>query len=97
MSATTPRGMPLNIAADRITPIGWQAYEIITSILEDPAPDLDQIKWHLRGCVAAHPGEPERALRAHLMATSEVVNVLGREGVPDTPSEDRWVRGNLYP
>jgi hypothetical protein len=79
VSATTPRGLPLDIAGDRITPIGWQAYEIITSILEDPSPDLDQVKGHLRRCVAAHPGAPERALRAHLMATSEVVNALDRE------------------
>jgi hypothetical protein len=79
VSDTIPRGLPLNIAADRITPIGWQAYEIITSILEDPSPDLDQVKGRLRRCVAAHPGSPERALRAHLMSTSEVVNAYGRE------------------
>ena len=74
MSGTIPSGRPHNIAADGITPIGWQAYEIISSILEDPSPDLDQVKGRLRRCVAAHPGAPERALRAHLMAISEVVN-----------------------
>ncbi|QHK21230.1 hypothetical protein GU243_17645 [Pseudarthrobacter psychrotolerans] len=68
-----------HLAGDGITPIGWQAYEIITSILADPSPDLDQVKWRLRRCVAAHPGSPERALQAHLMAMSVVVNAHGRE------------------
>ncbi|MCO4255240.1 hypothetical protein [Pseudarthrobacter cellobiosi] len=66
--------MSYRIGAEEITPLGWQAYEIITSILEDPSPDLADVKWRLRRCVAAHPGAPERALQAHLMATSEVVN-----------------------
>ncbi|QNE13261.1 hypothetical protein [Pseudarthrobacter sp. NBSH8] len=83
MSATIPKVeavLSYDLYADRITPIGWQAYEIITSILEDPSPDLDQHKWRLRRCVAAHPGAPERALQAHLMATSEVVNGYSQEG-----------------
>ena len=82
MSDTIPKVetvFPHHLAGDGITPIGWQAYEIITSILEDPSPDLDQVKGRLRRCVAAHPGAPERALRAHLMATSEVVNSYGQE------------------
>ena len=82
MSDTIPRVeavIPHHLDGDGITTIGWQAYEIITSILEDPSPDLDQVKGRLRRCVAAHPGSPERALRAHLMATSEVVNAYGRE------------------
>ncbi len=58
---------------------GLLAYEIITSILEDPSPDLDLVKGRLRRCVAAHPGSPERALQAHLMATSEVGNAYGRK------------------
>ena len=82
MSDTIPRVgavIPRPAAGAGITPIGWQAYEIITSILEDPSPDLDQVKGRLRRCVAAHPGAPERALRAHLMATSEVVNAYSRD------------------
>ena len=79
MSGTIPSARPHNIAAGGITPIGWQAYEIISSILEDPSPDLDQVKGRLRRCVAAHPGAPERALKAHLMATSEVANAFGQE------------------
>lgn len=82
MSATIPRVdamMSYHPAAEGISPIGWQAYEIITSILEDPSPDLAEVKWRLRRCVAAHPGAPERALQAHLMATSEVVNAVGQE------------------
>lgn len=71
--------MSNHIAADGITPIGWQAYEIIYSILGDPSPDLADVKWRLRRCLDAHPGSPERALQAHLMATSEEVNAYGRE------------------
>lgn len=85
MSATIPKveeAMANHIAADGFTPIGWQAYEIIYSILEDPAPDLAEVKWRLRRCMAAHPGEPERALRDHLMVTSEMANANGQGG-PD--------------
>lgn len=81
MSATIPKveeAMAGPIADDGITPIGWQAYEIIYSILEDPSPDLADVKWRLRRCLAAHPGAPERALQAHLMATSQVVNAYGQ-------------------
>lgn len=83
MSATIPKVEPVlsdDLFADRITPIGWQAYEIITSILEDPSPDLDPVKWRLRRCVAAYPGSPERALQAHLITTSVLVNAYSQEG-----------------
>jgi hypothetical protein len=82
VSDTIPKMEPAmanHIATDGITPIGWQAYDIIYSILEDPSPELAEVKWRLRRCVAAHPGSPERALQAHLMATSEVVNAYGQE------------------
>lgn len=68
-------GMP------RATPIGVQALEIIASILEDESPGLAEIKLHLRKCVAAYPGAPERALLAHLMETSQRVNAEGGEGL----------------
>ena len=71
------------IAADSITPLGGQANEIIASILEDQSPELADIKWRLRRCLAAHPGSPEQALLAHLMATSEMVNTLGEERPPN--------------
>ena len=71
------------IAAGPITPIAGQANEIIASILDDQSPELAEIKWRLRRCLAAHPDSPEQALLAHLMATSEVVNAFGEERPPD--------------
>lgn len=63
-----------HIVEDYITPIGWQAHEIIASILEDPSPDLAEVKERLARCLAEHPGSPELALLAHLMQTSELAN-----------------------
>ncbi|MET4591240.1 hypothetical protein ABIA70_002853 [Arthrobacter sp. 754] len=60
--------------ADGLTPIGWQAREIIDSILKDRSPGLDEVHWRLRRNLAAHPGSPELALLAHLMETTELVN-----------------------
>lgn len=56
------------------TPLQGQAYEIIVSILDDPAPELDEVKHRLNRCLAAHPQAPEAALLAHLMETSEIAN-----------------------
>lgn len=65
-----------------VTPIGIQALDIITSILEDPSPGLAEIKLHLRRCLGDYPGAPEQALLAHLMETSSRVNSEGGEGQP---------------
>ena len=64
------------------TPIGIQALDIITSILEDPSPGLAGVQVHLRKCLGDYPGAPERALLAHLMETSSRVNSEGVEGQP---------------
>lgn len=64
------------------TPIALQAMEIVTSILEDPAPGMEDIKRMLRKCLAEHPGHPERALLAHLMETTSRVNEESGEGPP---------------
>jgi hypothetical protein len=62
------------VPAGGFTPIGWQAREIIDSILDDTSPELAEVHWRLRRSLAAHPGSPEQALLAHLMETSELVN-----------------------
>lgn len=66
-------------ATPATTPIGAQAVEIITSILEDASPGLAEVKLRLRRCLADHPGRPEQALLAHLMETSSQVNAEGGE------------------
>lgn len=65
-----------------VTPIGIQALDIITSILEDPSPGLAEVKLRLRTCLGAYPGAPEQALLAHLMETCSRVNSEGGEGQP---------------
>lgn len=62
------------IPEEQFTPLGWQAREIIASILDDTSPGLAEVHWRLRRCLAAHPGSPERALLAHLKETTELVN-----------------------
>jgi hypothetical protein len=65
-----------------ITPIGWQACDIIDSILDDLTPDLADVKLRLVRWLDANPGSPERALLAHLMETSELANLDGEERQP---------------
>lgn len=86
------------VPAEGFTPIGRQAHEIITSILEDPSPGLAEVKRRLRDCVAAHPGSPEQALLAHLLATSQTAGDAGalRSTVRDRAT-DGWRGGNMYP
>lgn len=59
------------------TPLQGQAREIINSILDDPSPELDDVKRRLYKCLADHPYAPERALLAHLRETSQIANAGG--------------------
>lgn len=90
------------VPAGGFTPIGRQSHEIITSILEDPSPGLAEVKRRLRDCVAAHPGSPEQALLAHLLATSQTAGDGGAapSAAPSTVRDratDGWRGGNMYP
>lgn len=64
----------LHPVTPHLSPIGVQALEIISSILDDPSPGLADIKLRLRSCVANHPGHPEQALLAHLTERSSRAN-----------------------
>jgi hypothetical protein len=59
------------------SPLQGQAYDIIASILDDPSPELDEVKERLLRCLAAHPHAPELALLDHLRETSEMANAQG--------------------
>ena len=48
--------------------IRHQAARIIDAVLADTAPDHDRARELLRQQIAAHPGNPERALMEHLLA-----------------------------
>ncbi len=63
------------------TPIQGQACDIINSILDDPSPELEDVKRRLYKCLADHPNAPELALLAQLMETSELVNAHGGENL----------------
>jgi len=67
------------VVGDGGSPLQGQAYDIIASILDDPSPELDEVKERLRRCLAAHPRAPELALLAHLRETSELVNAEGSQ------------------
>ena len=61
--------------------IRYQAVRIIDAVLADTAPEHDRARELLRQQIAAHPGDPERALMEHLMA----LKALGvpYEGMPE--------------
>jgi hypothetical protein len=48
--------------------IRHQAVRIIDAVLADTAPEHDRARELLRQQIAAHPGNPERALMEHLVA-----------------------------
>ena len=48
--------------------IRHQAAGIIDAVLADTAPENDRARELLRQQIAAHPGQPERALFEHLVA-----------------------------
>lgn len=85
-----------SILAQGFSAIGWQAYEIITSILEDPSPGLTEVKGRLHRCLDAYPGAPEKALLAHLTATSRAASD-GQAIVMGPPTDARRIGGNMYP
>lgn len=53
-------------------PIRTQAGDIIDSVLAEHASGANPVTDRLRTLVAAYPGQPERALLEHLMATREL-------------------------
>jgi hypothetical protein len=54
-----------------------QVSEIIAAILAGKSPDEAELREQLRRHVARHPGRPEKALLAHLIAVSDRQNEAG--------------------
>lgn len=67
------------------TPLQGQACEIINSILDDPSPELEDVKRRLYRRLADHPYAPERALLDHLMETAQIANAEGGRPVRGLP------------
>jgi hypothetical protein len=58
--------VPARRYGDDASGIRRQAREIINAVLSDPAPEQAGIRDQLREHLAAHPGNPEKALAEHL-------------------------------
>jgi EAL domain-containing protein (putative c-di-GMP-specific phosphodiesterase class I) len=67
-----------------------QAQQIIELVLADPAPQGKEARERLRDSVAAHPGNPERALLEHLMVTGALANApaVRTEPLPEDDLQD---------
>ena len=65
--------------------IRHQAIRIIDAVLADTAPNHHRARELLRQQIAAHPGQPERALMEHLLALKALSEPYDEpyEGTPD--------------
>jgi EAL domain-containing protein (putative c-di-GMP-specific phosphodiesterase class I) len=59
-----------------------QVMEVINHVLTDPDPEREWARTQLRELLAAHPGEPERALLEHLIATRSLTGAAEDETAP---------------
>ncbi|WLQ07763.1 EAL domain-containing protein [Arthrobacter oryzae] len=68
--------------------IRGQARDIIESVLDDTTPQSEWAREQLRTRMESHPGNPERALLEHLMATRSITDEQSEESEPNLPSSD---------
>ncbi|WP_306927124.1 EAL domain-containing protein [Arthrobacter globiformis] len=66
-----------------------QVMELIEDVLKDPDPDRDWARAQLRELLAAYPGNPERALLEHLIATRNQTDFAEENNVPSDKDVDR--------
>lgn len=81
--------VPARRYGDGTSGIRRQAREIINAVLSDPAPEQAGIRDQLREHLAAHPGNPEKALAEHLSSLRSLTgSAAGAPGVlwPAVPS-----------
>jgi hypothetical protein len=65
--APCPAGSGSGTAASDLELLRWQVTGIISSILEDHAPECAAVQSRLRECLAHNAGSPEKALLEHLL------------------------------
>jgi EAL domain-containing protein (putative c-di-GMP-specific phosphodiesterase class I) len=65
-----PQPIPLSDVSDPT--IRGQAWDIIESVLDDATPQSEWAREQLRSQMESHPGNPERALLEHLIATRSI-------------------------
>ncbi|WP_235347463.1 EAL domain-containing protein [Arthrobacter sp. SPG23] len=68
--------------------IRGQAWDIIESVLDDATPQSEWAREQLRSRMESHPGNPERALLEHLMATRSITDEQSDDSEPNLPSPD---------
>jgi EAL domain-containing protein (putative c-di-GMP-specific phosphodiesterase class I) len=68
--------------------IRGQAWDIIESVLDDATPQSEWAREQLRTRMESHPGNPERALLEHLMATRSITDRQSDDSEPNLPSPD---------
>lgn len=87
--STAHRGPQSNPPSDVSDPtIRGQARDIIASVLDDATPQSEWAREQLRTRMESHPGNPERALLEHLMATRSITDGQPDESEPNLPSPD---------
>ena len=87
--STANRGPQSNPPSDVNDPtIRGQAWDIIESVLDDATPQSEWAREQLRTRMESHPGNPERALLEHLMATRSFTDGQSDDSEPNLPSPD---------
>src|SRR4029453_13619536 len=84
-----PQPIPLSDVSDPT--IRGQAWDIIESVLDDATPQSEWAREQLRSQMESHPGNPERALLEHLIATRSITGEQwDASGLPEAnlPSPD---------
>ncbi|WP_185982272.1 EAL domain-containing protein [Arthrobacter sp. KBS0703] len=66
-----------------------QVMELIEDVLNDPDPDRDWARAQLRDFLAAYPGNPERALLEHLVATRNQTDFAEENTAPSEKGAGR--------
>ena len=89
-----PRSIPPSDVGDPT--IRGQAWNIIESVLDDATPQSEWAREQLRGRMESNPGNPERALLEHLMATRSITDQDSDDSEANLPSPDLPVPDEDY-
>ncbi|CAN7543983.1 EAL domain-containing protein [Arthrobacter sp. LjRoot78] len=76
--------------------IRGQAWNIIESVLDDATPQSEWAREQLRSRMESNPGNPERALLEHLMATRSITGQESDDSEANLPSPDLPVPDEDY-
>lgn len=89
-----PQSIPPSDVSDPT--IRGQAWNIIESVLDDATPQSEWAREQLRSRMESHPGNPERALLEHLMATRSITDQESDDSEENLPGPDLPVPDEDY-